>query len=65
VVDRVWEAEQEQANVWGLEGEEEEEWVEEDWGRTVNVFAHSVGSGRLTKEGFPVLNRNAQNVEFQ
>jgi len=39
--------------------------VEEDWGRTVNVFAHSVGSGRLTKEGFPVLNRNAQNVEFQ
>jgi len=31
----------------------------------VNVFAHSVGSGRLTKEGFPVLNRNVQNVEFQ
>jgi len=61
VVVRVWEEEQDK--VWGLEEAEEEEWVEEDWDRTVIAFVHSAGNGRPIKEEFPASNRNVQSVE--
>jgi len=42
-----------------------EEWVEEDWGQTVNAYVRSAGKRHPTREGFPVLDRSVPNVGSQ